>query len=367
MKKSPGAVLGLCLLFLAGSLALDFLWASPARAARQLKIGFVYIAPVGDAGWSFSHDQARRSLGRDPDNITVMAENVPENEIDDVIRTMAENGCNIIITTSYGYLQATAKAAKTYPDITFLHCSGDQTGPNLSVYFGRIYQARYLSGLVAGGMSKSGRIGYVAAFPLPEVIRGINAFTLGVRELNPEAEVRVLWTKSWYDPVLEADAALALIDGGADVIAQHQDSTAAQEAAQERGVWSVGYHSDMSAFAPKAQLTAAIWNWINFYRDVVDKVRRGEWKSADLWLGMDSGAVDIAPCGPMVPEALRERVLARKAEIVSGAYTVFAGPVADQDGKIKIAPGTVPSDEELLRMDWFTQGVSAADFTPEEE
>lgn len=362
MKKLIRSFFGLALLGLCICLG-----AGPAQAARQMKIGFVYIAPVGDAGWSFSHDQARRSLGRDPDNITVMAENVPENEIAGVIRTMAENGCDIIVTTSYGYLPATVEAAAAYPQITFLHCSGDQTAPNLSVYFGRMYQARYLSGMVAGGMSKSGRLGYVAAFPLPEVIRGINAFTLGAREVKPEAEVRVLWTKNWYDPMLEADAALALIDGGADVIAQHQDSTAAQEAAQERGVWSVGYHSDMSAFAPKAHLAAAVWNWINFYRDVVDKARRGEWKSGDFWLGMDTGAVDISPFGPMVPEELRQRVLERKKDIVSGKYAVFTGPVIDNRGKSRIAPGAQPTDEDLLRMDWFTQGVTASDFTPPEE
>ena len=188
-------------------------------------------------------------------------------------------------------------------------------------------------------MTKSDILGYVAAFPIPEVIRGINAFALGAQSVNPKAQVRVVWTKTWYDPATEKEAAKSLLDVGADVIAQHQDSPGPQEAAEEKGVYSVGYNSDMSAFAPKAHLTAPIWNWGPFYKDVVGQVRAGTWKSAAAWIGMKEGIVDIAPFGPMVPKDVQEKVLAKKKEIIDGQDDVFSGPIKDQNGKIQIAAG----------------------------
>jgi basic membrane protein A len=220
-----------------------------------------------------------------------------------------------------------------------------------------MYQARYLSGMVAGYMTKSNTLGYVAAFPIPEVIRGINAFALGAQAVNPKVEVRVVWTKTWYDPATEKEAAKSLLDVGADVIAQHQDSPGPQEAAQEKGVYSIGYNSDMSKFAPRAQLTAPIWNWGPFYIQTVEQVRNGTWKSASIWWGMKEGIVDLAPFGPMVPEDVRQKVMTEKAAIIAGTAELFAGPVTDQTGKIQVPAGRVATDEELLNMKYFVKGV----------
>ena len=330
-----------------------------ARAAeRPMKIGFVYVSPVGDAGWSYAHDVARRKLGMDPANITYLAESIADGpDAEGVIRRMSKSGYDIIITTSFNYMDTTLKVAADFPDITYLHCSGYKTAPNMSNFFGRIHQARYLSGLVAGGMTRSNRIGFVAAHAIPEVIRGINAFTLGVRASNPAAEVHVIWTNTWYDPILERNATLKLVKGGADVIAQDQDSPTPQVTAQECGVYSVGYNSDMSSHAPQAHLVAAVWDWSVFYQDVVDRVRAGTWKSGSYWPGIETGIVDISSFGPMVPPVIRGNTLARRQEIIDGELVVFQGPVLDNQGGLRIPEGAAPTDKELLEMDWLVQGV----------
>ena len=215
----------------------------------------------------------------------------------------------------------------------------------------------YLTGLVAGSMTRKNCIGYVAAFPIPEVIRGINAFTLGARAVNPEVEVRVVWTKTWYDPLLEKEAARSLLDVGADVIAHHQDTVASQEAAEERGAFSVGYNSDAGAAVPKSCLTSAVFVWGGLYKNIVEQIRSGKWRHGSYWYGIESGALDIAPYGPMVPQSVRELTDKAKADIKSGALVVFSGPVKDQQGTVRIPAGTVPADSELLRMDWFVAGV----------
>lgn len=348
------------LLFLSMALVM---FASTALAAdrapkKDLSIGFVYVSPTGDAGWSYSHDLARLELAKDPSIKTFYVESVPEGaDSERVILNMARRGYDIIFTTSFGYMDATMKVAKDYPNIDFFHASGYKSADNMSNYFGRMYQARYLTGLVAGKMSKSNIIGYVAAFPIPEVIRGINAFTLGVREVNPKAEVRVVWTKTWYDPVTEKEAAKSLLDIGADVIAQHQDSPGPQEAAQEKGVYSIGYHSDMSKLAPKSHLTAAVWNWVPFYENIIKEVRAGTFKHGSFWPGLKEGTVNISPFGAMVPKDVQEMVLSRKQDIIDGKMIVFQGPVANQTGEIVIPAGNVPTDQELVEMNWFVQGV----------
>lgn len=326
--------------------------------AKDLQVGFVYVSPVGDAGYSYAHDQARLAVEAMDGVTTSFVESVPEGQDSErVILNMARKGYDIIFATSYGYMDPMLKVAKQFPDTKFMHCSGYKNSENMANYFGRIYQARYLTGMTAGAMTKSNIIGYVAAFPIPEVIRGINAFTLGVQEVNPKAEVRVVWTKTWYDPATEKEAAKSLLDVGCDIIAQHQDSPGPQEAAEERGVYSVGYNSDMTSFAPKAHLTSAVWNWGPFYKDIVQQVQNGTWKSQFYWYGLDKGIVDIAPFGPMVPADVQQTVLAKKAEIASGAYKVFSGPLKDQAGAEKVPAGTVMSDEELLGFNWFVQGI----------
>jgi basic membrane protein A len=330
-----------------------------APEAKPFKAGFVYVSPIGDAGYSYSHDLGRQYVDKMDGVETSFAENVAEGpDSERVIRNMARKGFDVIFATSFGFMDPMIKVASEYPDLKFMHCSGFKTADNASNYFGRMYQARYLTGLVAGSMTSSGQIGYVAAMQIPEVIRGINAFTLGVREANPDAQVRVVWTNTWYDPVLEKDAAISLLDAGCDVIAQHQDSPGPQEAAEERGAYSVGYNSDMTAFAPKAHLTAAIWNWGPFYKETVEQVRDGSWKGGEShWMGMEKDIVDIAPFGSMVPEDVRELVEAKKAELHQGNDFVFTGPIKDQAGEVVIAEGETPSDAELLGMKFFVEGV----------
>jgi len=210
---------------------------------------------------------------------------------------------------------------------------------------------------VAGAMTKSNTLGYVAAFPIPEVIRGINAYALGAQAVNPDVQVRVVWTKTWYDPATEKEAAKSLLDVGADVIAQHQDSPSPQEAAAEKGVYSVGYHSDMSSFAPKAHLTAPVWNWSPYYVKIIEQVRNGTWKSGSVWPGLEDGIVDLAPFGPMVPKAVQEKVLAKKEAIKAGKFKVFSGPIKDQKGTLKVAAGASMPDKDIFGMTWFVQGV----------
>jgi len=350
MRKLSMVVLAACLVV--------FTMGVSANAADDLKVGFVYVSPVGDAGYSYAHDLGRQAVEEMDGVTTSYVESVKEGaDSERVILNMARKGFDVIFATSFGFMDPTLRVAKQFPDVKFMHCSGYKTHDNMSNYFGRIYQARYLTGVVAGEMTKKNVLGYVAAFPIPEVIRGINAFTLGAKSVNPDVEVRVVWTKTWYDPATEKEAAKSLLDVGADVIAQHQDSPGPQEAAQEAGVYSVGYNSDMSAFAPKAHLTSAIWNWAPMYKEVVQQVIDGTWKSESLWWGIETGAVGLAPFGDMVPQSVRDDVEARKAKMIAGEYEVFDGPIKDQNGNLKVAEGEHLTDEEMLGLTWFVEGV----------
>lgn len=350
MRKGS-AILAVLLL-----LVLGCGWAFAAE--KELQVGFVYVSPIGNTGWTYAHDLARKDI-EDMDGVTTSyVEAVKEGpDSERVILNMARKGFDLIFTTSFGYMDFTLKVAEKFPKTTFMHCSGFKLADNMGNYFGRMYQARYLTGMVAGSMTKSNIIGYVAAFPIPEVIRGVNAFTLGVRAVNPKAQVRVVWSKTWYDPATEKEAARSLLDVGADVITQHQDSPAPMEAAEERGVYAIGYNTDMSAFAPKAHLTAATWNWTPIYREIVDEVRKGTWKSRSIWYGMDKGVVGIAPFGAMVPEAVRQQVAAKQKEIIDGTFHPFTGPIKDQKGEVRVQAQQTATDEEMLSMKYFVEGV----------
>jgi basic membrane protein A len=334
-----------------------------AASGEKTKVAFVYVGPIGDAGWTWAHDQGRLALMQNVPNVeTAYQESVPENPADAerVIRDFAQKGFKIIVTTSFGYMDPTINVAKDFPNTVFIHISGYKTADNVGTAFGKIEEPRYVSGLVAGKMSASGNLGYVAAFPIPEVIRGINAFTLGVRKSNPNAKVKVVWTNTWFDPQKERAAAEALLDGGADVIAQHQDTTGPQLAAEAKGKYGVGYDADMSKFAPKAVLTSPIWNWGVFYTDLVKQVQAGTWKTNQYWGGWKDGLVDLAPFGPMVTADVKTMADAEIAKFKSGEetiFTVFAGPLKDQTGAEKVPSGKSMTGEELLSMDWFVEGV----------
>ncbi len=326
---------------------------------KKLKVAFVYVGPVGDAGWTFAHDKARKEMEQQLDFVeTTYIESVPEgSDAERIFTSLCEKGYKLIFGTSFGYMDAMENVAKKYPDVVFMHCSGYKNSANLGNYFGRIEEPRYLSGLVAGKMTKSNKIGYVAAHPIPEVIRGINAFTLGVRKVNPKARVHVVWTYTWYDPGKEKEAAESLLDTGTDVIAQHQDTAAPQQAAEAKGVYSIGYNCDMSKFAPGAHLTSPVWNWTPFYVKTATEVYNGTWKTSSYWEGMKSGVVDLAPVASMVPEDVKKLVEKEKKDIIEGKLEIFAGPIKGQDGKVKVEKDKKVTDKELLEMNWFVEGV----------
>jgi simple sugar transport system substrate-binding protein len=331
-----------------------------ARAADPYKVAFLYVSPIGDAGWTFQHEMGRRAVDAALGEAvkTSYVENVPEGaDAERVIRRMAQDGNQLIFTTSFGYMNPTEKVAKAFPKQKFEHATGYKRGPNLATYSARYYEARYLTGIIAGRLSKTGIIGYVAAFPIPEVIQGINAMLLGARSVNPNATIKVVWTSSWFDPGKERAAADTLVAQGADYLTQHTDSTAVVQAAEEKGVWSSGYDSDMLKYGPKTHTTAVEMHWDDYYIERVKLGIAGTWKTGDVWGGMASGMVKLSKFNPGLPPALVAEVAAKTAEIKAGKLQVFAGPLKDQAGALKVAAGTTMTDAEVLGMNWFVEGV----------
>ena len=343
----------------AGASALPGL--ARAQGASPLKVGFVYVSPIGDAGWTFQHELGRREIVKAFGSKieTRFVESVPEGaDAERVIREMAQSGHGLVFATSFGYMNYVERVARAFPKTAFLHATGYKTGKNMGVYNARFYEGRYLNGVIAGYMTKSNVLGYVGAFPIPEVLQGINAFARGARSVNPNAEVRVIWVNSWYDPGKEREAANTLLAQNADIVTHHTDSTAVVQAAEERGKWAFGYHSDMSKYGPKAHLTATTHHWGDFYHQTVEQVLAGNWQPPRLWGGMKDGMVKLAPLGPAVPPEVRAKIEKLEADMVSGALHAFAGPVVDQDGKTRHANGPM-SDDALGKMDYFVQGVAS--------
>lgn len=342
--------------------ALGALGAGPAfGAADMVKAAWVYIGPPGDGGWTYQHElgrqQAIRTLGEMLKATKV--ESVPETPAvaTRVIRQLAQQGNGIVFTTSFGYMDPTLAVAKQFPDVKFEHASGFKTAKNMATYFGAMEEARYLSGIAAAAKSASGRLGYVAAFPIPEVVRGINAFALGARSYNPKARVRVVWTSTWYDPSKERSAAESLLAAGYDVLAQHQDSPAVGQAAQAKGKWWVGYDSDMRRFAPKAFLTAPVWNWGPYYVKRIRQVMNGTWKTGQYYGNMADGLIRLATPSALVPASARALIARKEKAIKAGTLRVLAGPIYDQKGKLRIKKGEVMSLADALAWQWFVEGV----------
>jgi len=329
-----------------------------ADGKTPVKMGFVYIGPIGDGGWTFEHDKGRQFVEEELGIDTIYKENVEEGpEVKEIMRSLIDQGCNLIVATSFGYMDYVEELSMEFPDVKFLHCSGYKTNENMANYFGRMYEPRYLSGIIAGMKTKTDKIGYVAAFEIPEVIRGINAFTLGVLSIKPKAEVIVRWTHTWYDPAKEKAAAEALLDEDCDVIAQHQDTAGPQQAAEERGLWAIGYNSDMSKMAPKSNMTSPVWNWGRYYAAEAKAVQDGTWKTSQFWGGMKDDTVRLAPLTALAPEGAKEKVAAAQSQIEDGSFVIFAGPIKDQSGAVRIAEGETMSDKDMLSMDWFIEGV----------
>lgn len=326
-------------------------------AKEDLKVGFVYIGKIDDEGYTQAHDQSRLALEA-MGIATLYVEDVPENaDCEAAIRNLIDQGCNVIYSTSFGFMDYTLSVAEDFPSVYFSHCSGYKTADNMSRYFGRIYEARYLSGIAAGLKTDANKIGYVAAMPIPEVIRGINAFTLGVRSVNPEATVEVFWTNTWYDPGVEKQAAIELLNKGCDVLAQHQDTTAPQIAAQDKGAFAVGYNSPTSGAAPKAYLTAPLFHWEEYVKDDIEKIMNGTWQTRSYWEGLSVGMVSLDTLSDNCAEGTAEAIQAASDAIVAGELYVFAGPVKNQKGEVIVPEGTAMTDDEVWNMSYFVEGV----------
>jgi len=328
---------------------------SPAE--KLPRVAFVYIGTPGDGGWTYEHDQGRLEMEEKFGIKSTTVENVPEGADAERIITELAQSNDIIFTTSFGYMDPTLNVANKFPDVKFLHASGYKTSDNMGTFFGKNYEASYLSGIVAGKMTTNNQLGYVGAFPIPEVIYNINAFILGAQSVNPDAKVSVVWSNTWYDPATERQAAVSLLDKGADVLLAYQDSPATLQAAAERGKFAGGNDSDMNRFAPEAYLTNPVWKWGNYYINTVQSVIDGTWKPEQYSGSLADGMVDIAPFGQSVPEDVRALVEDAKARIITGELNIFTGPIKDASGEVKVEEGKSLTLDEILVMDWFVQGV----------
>ncbi|GMQ98613.1 MAG: BMP family ABC transporter substrate-binding protein [Acidimicrobiia bacterium] len=320
---------------------------------EALKVAFVHVGPVADKGWSWAHDQGAQELKAelgDAVEITTL-ELIPEgSDAQRVFEDLAAAGNKLIFGTSFGYMDPMLAAAENYPDVAFMHATGFKSSENMGNYFGAAEEGRYLSGMAAGAATETNLIGYVAAFPIPEVLRGINAFTLGAQEVNPDVEVQVVWTSTWFDPPIEGTAAESLLDAGADVIAMHQDSAAPGQAAEAAGAKWVGYSTDMSEFAPTAWLTAPTWDWGPLYIAQAKAVIDGSWTPEVIYGNIKDGMVGLAPFGDAVEQSMIDLIEERQAQIIDGSFSVFSDPIIDQDGN------SIPLGD-IFSMDYFVKGV----------
>ncbi len=330
-----------------------------AMAADKLKVGFVYVGPVGDHGWSYQHDQGRQAVEAAHGDLveTFFVEKVAEGpDAERVIERMARKGAGVIFTTSFGYMDSTLKVAKKFPKIKFEHATGYKQSDNVASYSARFYEGRYIIGQIAAKESKSGVAGYIGSFPIPEVVRGINAFMLGAQSVNPDFKLKVVWVNSWFDPGKEADAAKVLIGQGVDVITQHTDSTAPLQIAEQNGAKGFGQASDMASFAPKAQMTAIVDDWAPYYVARVKAVLDGTWKSGNTWDGIKPGMVSMTDYVNMADDT-KVMAKATEAAISSGAKHVFSGPIYNQAGELMVKEGATLDDGALAGMDWYVKGV----------
>lgn len=339
-------------------LGFGLLATTSSTLANDTKACFVYVGPIGDFGWSYQHDQGRLAVEKELGVETAYQESVPEGaDAERAIERFARSGCNIIFTTSFGYMEPTNKVAKKFPDVKFEHATGfKRESENVSTYSSKFYQGRYVQGVIAGMESKTGVAGYIASFPIPEVVRGINAFLLGAQSVNPDFKLKVVWVNTWFDPAKEADAANTLVAQGVDILTQHTDSTAAMQVAQEKGIKAFGQASDMINFGKDVQLTAIIDEWSPYYIERVKAVMDGTWEQHDVWLGMDKGDVVMAPYTNMKPETAKaaEEI---EAKIKANEFEPFTGPITRQDGTQWLKEGEKADVGTLLGMNFYIKGV----------
>ena len=333
----------------------------PALAQEKTKVGFIYIGPVGDGGWTYEHDKGRQAVEAEFGDAveTVYVESVPEGpDAVRVLQQMALDGADLIFTTSFGYMDQTMEVAAKFPDVKFEHATGFKTAENVGIYSARFYEGRAVQGHIAGHLTESNIIGYIGSFPIPEVIRGINSAYLAAKAVNPDVQFKIVWAYTWFDPAKEADAAKTLIEQGADVVLQHTDSTAPQAAAQAAGnVYTFGQASDMAEYAPMPRVSSIIDNWGPYYVARTKAVMDGTWTSDVTWDGIGAGMVGIGEITDAVPAEVKEEALALKDMIASGEYHPFTGPLNKQDGSVWLAEGETADDGTLAGMDFYVEGI----------
>ena len=343
-------------------LAIAMLFAFTFTAtAKQITVGFIYVGPIGDHGWTYRHDIGRLDVQKHfGDKVkTVYLENVKYGpDAERAIRKMAQEGADIIFATSFGYMEPMLKVAKEFPNVKFEHATGYKQSKNMASYGLRLYQARHVQGIIAGMMTKTNKICYVAAYPIPEVIREINTYYLGAKKMNPKVDIDVIWVNTWYDPPKEADAASVMIAEGCDMVAQHTDSPAPLQTAEKNGVLGFGQASDQMRFAPKAQLTATIDNWSPYYIKKVQAVIDGNWKTGDYFGHMNEDVVQMAPWANMPANVIAEAEKIKKA-ITDGKYFAFTGPIKDNTGKLQLKAGEIADDGHLNSMMYYVEGIDA--------
>lgn len=343
-----------------GALALPSLAFAGYSASSPLKIGFCYSGPIGGGGWTFQHELGRQMVDKTfGDKVkTYYVENVPESaDAERVIRQFIQEGCNLVFTTSFGFMEPTIRVAEKFPKVIFEHATGYKTAPNVGIYQTRFYEGAYLLGILAGKMTKTNSLGFVASFPIPEVLRNINAFTLGARSVNPKIQTRVIWLQTWYDPGRERTAAEALAAQGCDVMYQNTDSPAIVQYAQEKHLYAFGQDSDMLKFGPNSQLSANTVNWGIYYVKKVQSVLDGKWKSEDTKWGMKEGMIVMSPLNPVVPANVAKLFNDKKAEIAAGRFQPFSGLIKDNEGNVKVAAGQTLPESELWSLKWYVDGV----------
>jgi simple sugar transport system substrate-binding protein len=336
--------------------------AAPAAAAKAepLKIAFAYVGPVGDGGWTFAHDNARKALEKEfGDKIqTSFVENVPESaDAERVIRDMAGQGNKLIFGTTFGYMETMLKVAPDFKDVKFEHATGYKSAENMRTYDSRTYEGAYMAGLIAGKMSKTGTLGVVASVPIPEVIRNINSFTMGAQTSNPKIKTKVVWVNEWFNPPKETEAATSLINGGADVLFQNTDSPAVLKTAQDKGKRAFGWDSDMTAYGPKAHLASAIINWTPYYVKATKDALEGTWTTGGVWWGVKEGAIDIVSIAEDVPAETKAKVDAVRAGLKDGSFAIWKGPLVDNTGKTLLKKDEVADDKFLSGVNFYVKGV----------
>jgi basic membrane protein A and related proteins len=338
--------------------------AGPTLASEPVKVAFVYVDPVGDSGWTYQHDLGRRALEKalGAQVKTTYVENVPATaDAERVIRQLAAAGNDLIFTTSFGYMDATLKVAKLFPKVHFEHATGYKTAANVATYETRFYEGAYLLGVLAGKTTKSNSIGFVGSFPIPEVIRNIDAWTLGAKSVNPAVKTRVIWVDTWYDPGKERQAAETLIAQGADVLCQNTDSPSVVQVAEQKGIHAFGWDSDMVKYGPHAELTANTENWGGYYIDEVRKLMAGGWTGGrNTRGGIKDNMVVLTPLNALIPPDVAKTVEDKKQGIATGKLLPFAGPVKDNTGVMRVAAGSAMTDQQLMSIDWYVDGVEGS-------